>query len=89
MSTRKVTKTQFMEALNAFRYTFDCVTGGTTEETRRQAPHAINDLENKAQVVVSMLGNLNKAAMNCGYYLEYAASIPQRLDSYRTRYIAQ
>lgn len=89
MNTRKVTKTQFMEALNAFRYTFDCVTGGTIDETRRQAPHAINDLERKADVVVSMLGNLNKAAMNCGYYLEYAASIPERLASYRMRYLAQ
>lgn len=87
-TTRKTTKTQLRDAVDAFRYSFDWVTGGTVEETRRQAPSAIAGLEEKAAFVSSLLLNLNKAASESGYLLQYARSIPARLADYRSHYLS-
>lgn len=86
-NTRKTTKTQLRDAVDAFRYTLDWVTGGTLEETIRQAPHMIGSLEEKSAKVSELLLNLSKPAAESGYLLEYAKQIPSRLASYRSRYI--
>lgn len=84
--TRKITKTQLLNAIDSWRYSMDWVTGGTAEETRRQATQAVIELQAKANAIEQMLGNLNKVAANCGYWLEYAKSIPSRMETYRSRY---
>jgi hypothetical protein len=84
---RKTTKTELLNALDSFRYTMDWVTGGTAEETRRQAPHAIIELQAKADAITAMLGNLNKVAANSGFWVERAKTIPARLEKYRAMYL--
>jgi len=86
-TTKKTTKTELLNALDSFRYSMDWVTGGTAEETRRQAPSAIINLQAKADAITAMLGNLSKAAANSGYWVEYAKTIPSRLEKYRAIYL--
>jgi hypothetical protein len=87
-TNRKTTKTQLEQAVNAFRYTMDWVTGGTREETLRQAPTAVISLQEKADTVAALLLNLSKPALRDTWLCDYASRIPSMLQTYRQRYVA-
>jgi hypothetical protein len=86
--TRKTTKSQLRDAVDAFRYSMGWVTGGTRDEILRQAPKAIIDLEQKANKVADLLLNLSKPALRDEWLCDYASRIPSMLEEYRERYIA-
>lgn len=81
---RKTTKTQMREAIDSFIWTYDWLTGGTQEETRRQAPHGIKELEVKAKRVAELWANAGKLALADAYIARYASKmVPERLERYR------
>jgi hypothetical protein len=86
-TNRKASKKDLVQACNAFFWTLDWVTGGTTEETIRQAPSVIADLEERAAIVATLAANPNKIAAADSHLMNRAASIPERLESYRARYL--
>jgi len=87
-TSRKTTKTELQDAVDTFRYSMSWVTGGTKDEILRQAPHAIVDLQKKADKVAELLLNLSKPAMRNAHLCDYASRIPSMLQTYRDRYIA-
>jgi hypothetical protein len=87
-ANRKTTKTELQSAVDSFRYTMDWVTGGTREETQRQAPTAVISLQEKADTVAALLLNLSKPALRDTWLCDYASRIPSMLQTYRERHLA-
>ena len=60
-TTRKTSKKALAEAVDHFFWSLAWVTGGTLEETLRQADHEIFDLEAKAAIVAALAASLAEA----------------------------
>ena len=89
-AARKTTKTQLREAVDSFLWKLDWVTGGTREETLRQADSAIVELESKAAQVMALAMNAGKIAAADSHLMEYATKlIPSRVQSYRASYVGK
>jgi hypothetical protein len=88
MNSKKTTKTELQNAVDSFRYRMSWVTGGTSEEVRRQAPVAVIELEEMAKKVAELLCNLSKPALRNQYLCDYASRIPSMLAEYRRRFLA-
>lgn len=86
-TARKTSKSQLNEACDRFFWFLGYVTGGTREETFKQAPGAIADLEAKAALVTALAANPAKLCAADGWLMERAASIPARLEWYRETYV--
>jgi hypothetical protein len=87
MNSKKTTKTELQNAVDSFRYRMSWVTGGTSEEVRRQAPVAVIELEEMAKKVADLLCNLSKPALRNQYLCDYASRIPSMLQKYRELYL--
>lgn len=87
MNSKKTTKTELTNAVDSFRYRMSWVTGGTSEEVRRQAPAAVIELEEIAKKVAELLCNLSKPALRDEWLCDYASRIPSMLEEYRRRYL--
>lgn len=85
----KTTKTQAKSAIDSFFYSLDWVTGGTREETLRQAPVAVLSLEAKAAAVAVLFANPSKLLLADAHLMERAAVIPARLATYKERYCTE
>jgi hypothetical protein len=83
----KATQSQINEAVDSFFYTYEWLTGGTLEETERQASHGILALEERAAKVAELAANPNKVALNNKWLMERAlVRIPEKIAFYQ-RYI--
>ena len=89
MTTRKTTKKALKEAVDGFFYRLADLTGGTLEETYRQADYAITRLEAKAELVATLAANPAKPCAADEHLMSRAAVIPERLENYRTRYVGK
>jgi hypothetical protein len=88
-TTRKTSKKALAEAVDTFFWSLAWVTGGTLEETLRQADHAITRLEAKAAIVAALAANPAKLCAADDHLMSRAAVVPARLENYRTRYVGQ
>lgn len=84
---RKTSKSQLNEACDLFFWKLDWVTGGTRQETLKQAPVAVIDLEDLAAKVTALAANPAKLCAADKWLMERAASIPARAAWYRDTYI--
>lgn len=83
-TTRKTTKGQLKEAVQSFLYRYDWLTGGTREETARQAPEGVKGLEAMAATVAQLAANPNKIAAADAHLMDYATRlVPLKLSLYR------
>jgi hypothetical protein len=83
----KATQSQIKEAVDSFFYTYEWLTGGTLEETERQAFHGILALKERAAKVAELAANPNKVASNNKWLMERAlVRIPEKIAFYQ-RYI--
>ena len=89
MTTRKTTKKALSEAVDSFFYRLADLTGGTLEDTFRQADHAIMRLEAKAELVATLAANPAKLCAADEHLMSRAAVIPARLENYRSRYVGK
>lgn len=87
--SRKTTKSEAREAIDNFYWNLAYVTGGTTQESLRQAPEAIKGLEAKAAKVAALMANPGKILAADSHLAEMAANIPARLATYRSRYLSE
>lgn len=85
----KTTKKALRESIDRFFWHLDWVTGGTMEETLRQADHAIADLEAHAATATALAANPSKLCAADAHLMGMAAIIPARLENYRTRYVGR
>ena len=88
-TTRKTSKKALAEAVDTFFHSLAWVTGGTLEETLRQADHGIARLEAKAKIVAALAANPAKLCAADDHLMSRAAVVSRRLENYRTRYVGQ
>jgi hypothetical protein len=88
MKIKKTTKTELNEAVRHFYWHIAYVTGGTKDESLRQAPRAVIGLQEEADKVALLLTNLSKPALSDTWLCDLANSIPSRLQNYRNQYLA-
>ena len=88
-TTRKTSKKALSEAVDSFFYRLADVTGGTLEETLRQADHGIARLEAKAKIVAALAANPAKLCAADDHLMSRAAVVPARLENYRARYVGR
>jgi hypothetical protein len=86
---RKTSKSQLNEACDSFFWFLDWITGGTREETLRQADGAISDLEAKAALVTKLAANPAKLCAADAWLMQRAASVNARVESYRNSYVGK
>lgn len=86
-TARKTSKAQLNEACDSFFWKLDWVTGGTREETLRQAPAAVLELEAQAAKVAALAANPAKLCAADTWLMERAASTVARAAWYRETYI--
>ena len=89
-TNRKTSKAALKEAVQSFFYSLEWLTGGTAEETRRQADHGIKTLEERAATVAALAANPAKLCAADTWLMERAlVDVPARVETYRTRYVGQ
>ena len=87
---RKTGKKQLREAIDSFLWHYDWLTGGTREETLRQADAGIVSLEAKAANVAALVANAGKLALADSHGMEYATRVvPEKLERYRNAYVGK
>lgn len=87
---RKTGKKQLREAIDRFLWNYDWLTGGTTEETLRQADAGILSLEAKAAEVAALVANAGKLALADSHGMDYATRVvPEKLERYRNAYVGK
>lgn len=80
------TKSECTEAVDSFYWLVDYITGGTTQESIRQAKQGILDLEAKAAKVAELMSRGGKLVKEDSHLQDRAARIPARVELYRERY---
>ncbi len=85
----KATKTQIRKALDAFLYTYADLTGGTSQEVRKQAPHGVIRLEKLAADFQALAANPNKAAAADSHLMGYVENVSAKLARYADLYISE
>jgi len=85
----KATKTQIRKALDAFLYTYSDLTGGTSQEVRKQAPYGITRLEKLAADFLALASNPNKAAAADTHLMGYVEHVSVKLNRYAELYISE
>jgi hypothetical protein len=85
-TTRKTSQAALSEACDNFYWFIDYITGGTREESLRQAPQGILGLEKKAAIVAALASNPNKVSAANTWLMERAGRVHSRVETYRARY---
>jgi hypothetical protein len=89
-TNRKTSKAALSEAVDSFFYSLEWLTGGTTEETLRQADHGIKTIEERAATVAALAANPSKLCAADAWLMNRALNdVPARVESYRTRYVGR
>lgn len=86
---RKTSKKALGEACDNFFWFLGYITGGTREETLRQADGCIASLEAKAAIVTALASNPAKLCLADSWLMERAASVAARVESYRERNVGK
>lgn len=89
MKLPKVTKSDLTEKVDGFYWFLYYVTGGTSDESRKQAPSASIQLEAQATYIADLLSRAGKLALADKRLTERAVNVPARLDEYRQRYLIE
>lgn len=85
---RKTSKKDLLSAYQSFTYSLASLTGGTSQEVLKQAPHGILYLEKLAAEVAALAANPAKPCAGDSWLMNNAlVSVPERLESYRARYV--
>jgi hypothetical protein len=82
----KATKTQIRKALDSFLYTHADLTGGTSEEVRRQAPHGLVRLRQLANDCIELASRANKSAQNDSHLMDYCNNLTSKVERYKSTY---
>lgn len=83
---RKTGKVQMRDAIDAFLWTHSSLTGGTSDEVKRQVPHGIKSLEKLALTVAELFDNAGKLVLEDSHLCEYVNRvIPSKLARYVER----
>jgi hypothetical protein len=89
-TTMKITKSQIRSALDTFLYTYADLTGGTSEECRRQSEHGLARLTALAATCTAMAANPNKAAAADAHLMGFATErVQAKLTHYAATYCTQ
>lgn len=89
-ATRKTSKAALNEAVDSFFYTLEWLTGGTAEETLRQADDGIKSVEDRAATVAELAANPSKLCAADSWLMDRALNtVPARVEAYRTRYVGR
>lgn len=88
-AARKTSKKALSEACDTFFWFLGYITGGTHEETLRQADREISSLEAKAAIVTALAANPAKLTAADSWLMERAASVNARVETYRAAYVGK
>lgn len=83
----KTTKTELRKAVDAFLYTFNDLTGGTSKENHSRASLGLNALQRQAFAISIMAVNPSKTCAADTHLMDYAKEhIPRKIDLYLEAY---